>query len=129
MKQVPCTHTYMHPLNFHTHSFSLSLPPFSPSFLPQRWWFLSFLLFFYTFPYSIILLCSPKCVILHYISLTSLLWRALHDWSCNLIFLCHTSSFLLSFVFFWFMPFSLCSCISCLLVGYLLYVIRLVSFV
>ena len=35
MKQVPCTHTYMHPLNFHTHSFSLSLPSSLPTSFPR----------------------------------------------------------------------------------------------
>ena len=174
MKQDPCTYTYVH--SELSHMFFLSaFPSFFPNFSSHRWWFLSFLSFFWLcvcsdisimsdfvwphgrdllyqaplstgfsrqeywgglpFPPSRIfptqrlnphLLCLLHCrqILYHWaagkapplpvrfyisvffcapqsrsncISLTGWLWRALHVFLCNLIFRCHTSSFLLAF--------------------------------
>ena len=76
--------------------------------------------------YISVFFCAPQshsnCM-----SLTGWLWGALHVFLCNLIFRCHTSSFLLAFVFLWFMAFILCFRRILLLVCCLLHVIRCFS--
>ena len=176
MKQEPCTYTYV-PSEL-SHVFFLSaFPSFFPNFCSHRWWFLSFVSFFWVcvcsdtsvmsdsvwphgldlvyqaplsmgfsrqkywsglpfpppriFPtqglnphllcllhcrqilshwatgkappfsvrfYISVFLCAPQSHT-NCMSLTGWLWRALHVFLCNLIFHCHTSSFLLHLFF------------------------------